>query len=103
MATDRNELIRTNVLSDIYNERMRQEKLKAEGRFSATCADNLTDVERYVILSREAGEVARALRITCDRRPELLKLDRVALRVELIQVAAVAMCWAEGLDREGTK
>ncbi len=87
-------------LVDIGAERARQETLKANGRFSATCADDMTDPERFIILDREVGEVARAVHIKYDRRQELLTIGRGELRKELIQVAAVALAWVEAIDRE---
>lgn len=42
------------------------------------------------ILTEEVGEVAQ----------EVLKDDRVKLREELVQVAAVAVKWLEKLDKE---
>lgn len=87
-------------LAEILSERYRQESLKAAGRFTHTCADALTNLERFVILTREFGEVARAVAVTCDRRPELTSLTTADLRTELIQVAAVSLAWVEGLDKE---
>jgi hypothetical protein len=50
----------------------------------------MTDPERLVVLVEEVGEVARA--ITYDEG------DKDALVGELLQVAAMAMAWVEGLE-----
>ena len=78
------------MLIDVAAERLRQEGLKASGRFDATCADNtLSAGQKLAILVEEVGEVARAI---CDRDPE-------HMREELVQVAAVAVAWVEALTR----
>lgn len=43
---------------------------------------------KVAVLLEEAGEVARAV----------LDLDNDSLRAELVQVAAVAIAWLEGID-----
>ena len=87
----------SNTLDDVLLERIRQEKLKAEGRFAYTCADQeMHPCEKLAVLSEEVGEVARALL-------ELMRLANdthgMDLRAELIQVAAVAVAWVESIDR----
>lgn len=77
------------VLSEVYEERVRQEELKASGRFAYTCADaECTDGQALAILVEEVGEVARAM---CEGK---------GLRDELIQVAAVAVAWVERMDKQ---
>lgn len=84
------------VLQDIYRERLRQEQLKAEGRFPHTCADpELSHFERLPILAEEFGEVGRALNELAGLANDKHGVD---LRKELIQVAAVAAAWAEALS-----
>jgi NTP pyrophosphatase (non-canonical NTP hydrolase) len=75
-------------------ERSRQERLKASGKFAATCADALmSPAEKLAVLVEEVGEVARHL---CDARaPD--GIDAQGLRDELTQVAAVAVAWLESL------
>lgn len=86
------------VLHDIYRERIRQDILKAEGRFKFTCADPIPNTERLTILMEEIGEAARAL----------LEMHRLVndvhgsnLRKELVQCAAVIVAWIEGIERDG--
>jgi hypothetical protein len=43
---------------------------------------------RMAVLTEEVGEVARAV----------MERDRDGLRAELVQVAAVAVAWIEGID-----
>ena len=78
---------RQDVLAEVGRERSRQEQLKAEGKFTYTCADaEMTDGQRLAVLVEEVGEVARAMN------------DGKGLREELIQVAAVAVAWVEAID-----
>lgn len=90
------------VLDDVSHERGRQEVMKAEGRFSFTCADaSMTNFERFTVLGEEVGEVAQECLTQPGRRLARDTLGtREALRKELIQVAAVAVAWVEGLDAE---
>lgn len=90
------------VLTLVYDERRRQEGLKAAGRFRYTCADEgMTHLERLTVLGEEYGEVCRAL---CKGfEAGLLPADelsdwRAELREELVQVAAVAVAWIEALE-----
>lgn len=86
-------------LRDVSDERMRQEHLKAEGKFTLTCADEMSNGARLAVLMEEVGEVARAIleggidgEVSHDKHGK-------DLRKELVQVAAVAVAWIEGLDR----
>jgi len=89
-----------NQLTLIWNERSRQERMKAEGRFTHTCADpEMTDYERFAVLGEEFGEVAREVLTNEGRR--LARDTRgtdAALRDELIQVAAVCVAWCEAIS-----
>jgi hypothetical protein len=88
------------VLMDVLQERERQDRLRDEGRFRATLADSLTHRERLTLVAREFGEVARATPLWVDQRPVLTDLNIDDLRVELVQLAAVAVAWVEGIDNE---
>lgn len=86
------------IVDDIMCERIRQEQLKAGGRFKYTCADpEMAPAEKCAVLGEEMGEVCRAVleegRLAND-------LHGKALRQELVQVAAVAVAWIEAIDRE---
>lgn len=91
------------VLGRVAEERARQEQRKADGRFKFTCADPgpgaMTNAEKLTVLVEEVGEVAREVLTQDGRR---LARDSVgtreALRDELVQVAAVAVAWAESLE-----
>jgi NTP pyrophosphatase (non-canonical NTP hydrolase) len=75
-------------IDDIRNERARQNKLKAEGRFEHTAADvECSDLTRLAMLTEELGEVARALQ----------NKDKDNLREELVQVGAICIAWIESL------
>lgn len=90
------------VLALIVVERARQEQRKTDGRFLYTCADPspdaMTDAEKLTVLTEEVGEVAREV-LTADVRR--LARDSVGTReamlAEVVQVAAVAVAWAEAL------
>lgn len=89
-------------LAAVRAERRRQEQRKAEGRFEFTCADDgLTNSEKLTILAEEVGEVAQEVLTQDGRR---LARDTVgtpeALLAEVVQVAAVATAWVEGLQRK---
>lgn len=87
----------------IVAERVKQDELKAQGRFLYTCADisvvyggagGPTNAEKAAILTEEVGEVCRAL-LSLEG---LSKNDgKQNLRKELVQVAAIALAWLEAL------
>lgn len=81
---------RSDVYAAIDAEREAQQRkwggLHDWGRGDCSGA-GITDTTKMAVLSEEVGEVARAV---LDRTP-----DR--LRVELVQVAAVAVAWLESL------
>ena len=103
---------RQKICEDIMTERLRQEQLKADGKFERTAFDDAVagaHERAHVILAEECGEVARAIcelwAAKCDRLAktpppysrEYGCLER--LREELVQVAAVAHAWIEGIDK----
>jgi hypothetical protein len=75
------------LLIEVSMERMRQDA-KWGGRPGI---DRRDDHTYAAVLGKEFGETCKAW----------LERDTVALRVELIQVAAVALAWAEELDNGG--
>ena len=90
---------RAKILTEVDGERTRQELLKVQGKFHATCATpyGLTEIERLAILAEEFGEVAKEVSDSLNNGG---KFDLKALREELIQVAAVCVAWVEGIDAE---
>lgn len=85
-------------LRQVAKERARQETKCAdpcrEGLDGKTCASPwMLDGDKLAVLMEEVGEVAREV---CEARAERRE-PSPNLRVELIQVAAVAVAWAEGL------
>lgn len=87
-----------NILGEIGNERLRQEKLKHEGRFKYTCADKeITHLENLAVLTEEFGEAAHDVNEAIGGHTQL---DVKALRTELIQIAAVCAAWVEKIDNE---
>lgn len=78
----------SNVLDDVYRERVRQEKLVGQ-KFDWTAAQlNVPGDWKLRILVEEIGEVARAIH---DDQPAQ------ELYEELVQVAAIAVAWGEAL------
>jgi hypothetical protein len=93
------------ILRDVFQERKRQERLRADGKFVATCAtmndDQMPESECYVVLGEEFGEVGRAIIELDYQHGDAVGAsnETVAhLRAELIQVAAVCAAWVERLD-----
>jgi len=85
------------VLEAVRRECRRQEELKAEGRFKYTCRDpEMSDTERLAVLVEEVGEAARAV---LEMRDLANDKHMANLEKELIQVAAVAVSWVEGMGR----
>lgn len=84
------------VLFAVAIERRRQEELRAQGKFRTTCAtpDGMTNAEKLCVLAEEFGEVARHC---CEEQIDPTRLDKRKLKKELIEVAAVAVAWAETL------
>lgn len=81
-------------LDDVGVERRRQEQLRVDGRFVQTCADPAMDpLLALAVLAEEFGEVARAV----------VEQDLEQAETELIQVAAVAVAWVEGLRARRTR
>lgn len=88
---------RAAILVEISDERQRQIALKAAGRFDWTLADaGPSATDKLAVLAREFGEVAQAVNARTAER------HGVDLRAELIQVAAVALAWIEGLDADAS-
>lgn len=89
------------VLEDVAAECRRQDVLKAQGRFKYHCGDSeMTDGERILVLGEEFGEACRA---ALENAALANDKHRLVLRAELVQIAAVATKWIEGIDaRHGT-
>lgn len=84
-----------NIFEAIDDERARQERLKAEGKFVYSCADaEMTDLERLAVLMEEVGEVSREVVETIGHPLWRLGNDyNERLRAEIVQVAAVCCAW----------
>lgn len=93
------------VIADVLAELDRQVQLRDAGRFAATirdcavCGDHL---RALAILVEEVGEVStEALSVWPVGRassPDAARAARARLRAELIQVAACAVSWVQGVD-----
>lgn len=90
-------------LEMIAAERDRQDELVAAGKFGQTAAwPGMPNLLRLAVLGEEQGEVTEAV-LEHDIHDNTAKGRarwRQNLRAELVQVAAVAVAWLEGLDRE---
>ena len=81
---------RSEVFTLILEERARQAELWQEPHahgLGDCSSPHVPQMVKAVVLAEEAGEVARAV---LDGRAD-------ALRAELVQVAAVAVAWLEGM------
>ena len=80
------------ILLDVLTERDRQDRLRDQGKFGYTARDLMEShvwwPDGLAVLMEEVGEVAKALNDD----------DINGIRVELVQVAAVAVAMIEGLD-----
>lgn len=94
--------LREQALTRVNLERDRQERMKAEGRFKYTCADQaMTDHEFVAVLGEEFGEVCRqALTQPDDPLAHDTSGSLEGLLKETIHVAAVAVAKAEALLEE---
>jgi len=99
------------VLADVHAERIRQEQIGESKRASGidwrSCADPAMaggDDKRAAVLGEEFGEVCRAVLEAGYAMPMPAALVGILtegdehLREELVQVAAVAVAWAEAID-----
>jgi hypothetical protein len=87
-------LRRQAIMEDILDERGRQEALVRDGELPFTCADpKVPELRKLPVLMEEVGEVAAELQGDATERERLYN--------ELIQVAAVAVAWAESLKEGG--
>lgn len=75
------------IVGDIATERARQDEKWGEQRF-------LHPLYWLAILTEEVGEVAEAVIEPVD-----IEIASPEVRRELVQVAAVAVCWLEAIDR----
>lgn len=81
------------VVADITDERERQYALIMAGTIPMPCEDPATpDAYRLGVLVEEVGEVAKEV-----HEGSAATVDEHRLYDELVQVAAVATAWAEGL------
>lgn len=84
------------IFDAIKAERARQDRLKSEGRFPATCADPISNLRKLAVLAEEFGEIARIVNDLEDRKISYATA-RQDLIEELTQTAAVCVAWLESL------
>ena len=78
----------------VFTERLRQEHLRAAGKFKTDCsAVDSPSAENLAVLAEEFGEVAKEV---CEYLSSGVMSPN--LEKELVQVAAVACAWWEGLQ-----
>lgn len=84
-------LKRFEALAQIVAERNRQNELKAKGKFRHTPADpEMAHSYVLTVIVEEVGEIARAIQSG----------DKMNLRDEITQVAAISLAWLEGFDEK---
>lgn len=97
------------VVRDVFAEIARQQKLREAGRFGSTigdCAAGGDHLTALAILTEEVGEVAQEVlrhdrrNATPGRYGHSVEDAILALRAELVQVAACAVSWIQALDGE---
>ena len=81
------------VLPAVYAE-VRDERVRAHAKHGATSMEGLPigDMTRLAILVEEVGEVSKEFN---EARHDDRPVDEARLRKELIQVAAMAVAWAD--------
>jgi hypothetical protein len=80
---------------DVLTERLRQEHLRAAGKFKTDCSDPCCPPhECLAVLAEEFGEASREV---CEWLSKGVMSPN--LEKELVQVAAVACAWWEGLQK----
>jgi NTP pyrophosphatase (non-canonical NTP hydrolase) len=87
------------VLADIATERVRQDQLKAEGRFDYTLSDDpgLAPTEKLATLIEELGEVAREVQNLAGTVYDGDEGSVPKLYKELGQLAALTAAWMESI------
>lgn len=83
----------------VETERLRQNRLKAEGRFAYTLADpEMSHGDRVACLGEEFGEACRAVVEVSGLSNDLKVGDlTMNLQKELVQVAACCVAWLEAI------
>jgi len=85
----------------VQDERRRQCNLKATGKFVYGPEDaELSDAELLTALAEEVGEASHEINETIGHPERLTYQQRIRLRDELVQVAAVAVGRVELLTRQ---
>lgn len=82
------------IYMDIFEERAKQERLRAEGRFTHTAAGPISNPQRLMILMEEIGEAAECIMAERDG----IGADDVGFLASVIQLGDVART---RLHREG--
>ncbi len=84
----------------VSDERLRQQRLFAEGKIYFSVASPVPNADRKLrVLVEEIGEVAEAIdRLEGKHTFKVLQRRVVHLRTELVQVAAVCVAWLESLE-----
>lgn len=82
------------ITAEVLEERHRQELLRERGRFTHTARTEPDPFRALAYLTEEVGEAARAVIASSGAASD----GGGDLRTELIQIAAVAVAWVEGID-----
>ena len=88
------------VFARFAQERLRQQRLFAEGRIKFNVASPVTNNDRRLrVATEELGEVARAIDCIENADPTNKAAWRLHLQDELIQLGAVVTAWLESMER----
>ena len=89
------------ILGEVIDETGRQEQLVREGRFEWTLAmPGVANEKRLAVLAEEVGEAAKEVTelLIAGDKGHATAGTLLRLRAELVQVAACAVSWIEGID-----
>lgn len=86
--------LQVKIFRKVAAERARQEEIHGE---NSILGKDPLGFENFAILGEEVGEVGKAL-LECSFDPNFPETSREELKIELVQVAAVAVAWLEALE-----
>jgi hypothetical protein len=87
------------MLKRVSEERARQRKLLDAGKIKHDCASPaVLSTLKLPVLMEEVGEVAKEILEWPNFNDPARDAVRIRMQTELIQVAAVAVAWAESLE-----
>lgn len=87
------------ILARVRGERARQRELLAARKIDFDCAEpKVWNSYKLAVLCEEVGEVSKEVQEWVNPKNPAADKCRARMQTELIQVAAVAVAWAESLE-----